>query len=74
MTPDDDLYDVTQAALYLGEISTRTVYREVGRGRLRMVKVGGSTRFRRTELDRYIRSQERTGHRVAWLTPRKESS
>ncbi|HEY3544864.1 MAG TPA: helix-turn-helix domain-containing protein [Propionicimonas sp.] len=61
----DDLLDVTQAASYLGDVSTRTVYREVGRGRLRMVKVGGSTRFRRSELDRYLKVAERVAARQA---------
>lgn len=55
----DELLDIQQAAHYLGDVSTRTVYREVRRGRLRMVKVGGSTRFRRSELDRYLRAAER---------------
>jgi len=54
-----DLLDVVEAAAYLGGVSTRTVYREIARGRLRMVKVGGSTRFRRVELDRYLRDAER---------------
>ena len=53
------LLDVHEAAKYLGDISTRTLYREVKRGRLRMVKVGGSTRFRVSELDRYLRDAER---------------
>ena len=59
-----DLLDVVEAAAYLGGVSTRTVYREVSRGRLRMVKVGGSTRFRRMELDRYLRDAERASRRV----------
>lgn len=59
MTETPQLLDVSQAAEYLGGISTRTVYREVRRNRLRMVKVGGQTRFRRAELDRYLRDSER---------------
>lgn len=58
-----DLLDVVEAAAYLGGVSTRTVYREVARGRLRMVKVGGSTRFRQAELDRYLRAAERAAGR-----------
>jgi len=54
------MLDIVQAAAYLGDVSTRTVYREVQRGRLRMVKVGGSTRFRRSELDRYLAAAERS--------------
>jgi excisionase family DNA binding protein len=55
-----ELLDIVQAAEYLGGVSTRTVYREVSRGKLRIVKVGGSTRFRRAELDRYLRDAERS--------------
>jgi excisionase family DNA binding protein len=59
VSPDPGLLDVQEAAHYVGDISTRTLYREVKRGKLRMVKVGGSTRFRRAELDRYLRASER---------------
>ena len=55
-----DLLDVEEAAEYLGGVSRSTVYREVQRGHLRMVKVGGSTRFRRSELDRYLVARERS--------------
>ena len=60
-TPQEtaDLLDIQQAAHYLGDVSTRTVYREVRRGRLRLLKIRGSTRFRRSELDRYLRAAER---------------
>lgn len=64
MTDGDDLFDVTEAASYL-TVSSRTLYREVARGRLRITKVGGSTRLRRSELDRYLRSQERGRSRVS---------
>lgn len=53
-----ELLDLQDAADYLS-VSRRTVYREVQRGKLRMVKVGGSTRFRKSELDRYIKASER---------------
>lgn len=54
-----ELLDLQQAAYYLGGVSTRTVHRLVARGQLRKVKVGGSTFFRQSELDRYIRAAER---------------
>lgn len=54
-----ELLDIHEAARYVGDVSTRTLYREVKRGKLRIVKVGGSTRFLRTELDRYLRASER---------------
>jgi excisionase family DNA binding protein len=55
----DDLLDIIQAAEYLGDVSTRTVHRLVARGQLRKVKVGGSTRFRRSDLERCLRAGER---------------
>lgn len=53
-----ELLDIHEAARYL-TVSERTIYREIQRGRLRVVKMGGATRFRRAELDRYIRAAER---------------
>lgn len=56
----DELLDVTQTAEYLGGVSRATIYREVQRGKLTKLKVRGSTRFRRSQLDRYLRDAERT--------------
>lgn len=53
----DELLDVQQAASYLGGVSRATVYREVQRKKLAIVKVRGSTRFRRSDLDRYLRER-----------------
>ena len=54
----DALLDITEAAAYL-RCHKRTVYREIERDRLRCVKVGGMTRFRPSDLERYLRSRER---------------
>jgi excisionase family DNA binding protein len=54
----DALLDVAQTCEYLGGIGRSTLYRAVQRGRLRIVKVEGSTRFRRSELDRYLKARE----------------
>jgi excisionase family DNA binding protein len=54
-----DLLDVQQAAEYL-TVSRATLYREVKRGKLTIVKVRGMTRLRVSELDRYLRASERT--------------
>jgi excisionase family DNA binding protein len=59
MTERDPLFDVHEAADYLGGVSTRTVYREIKRRKLRYIKVGGQTRLRQSELDRYLRDAER---------------
>lgn len=53
----EELFDVHQAAAYLGGVSRATVYREVQRKKLAIVKVRGSTRFRRSDLDRYLRER-----------------
>lgn len=55
----DPLLDNQEAAAYCGGVSTRTLYREARRGKVKYVKVGGSTRWRRSELDRYLRASER---------------
>jgi len=55
----DELLAVKDAAKYLGGVHRSTVYREHQRGRIRFVKVGGSTFVRRSELDRYLRASER---------------
>lgn len=55
----NELLDVTQAAEYL-TISRATLYREVKRGKIRKAKLGASTRFRKAELERYLRDAERT--------------
>jgi excisionase family DNA binding protein len=54
-----NLLDVPQACEYLGGISRSTLYRLMKRKQLKWVKVGGSTRFRRSELERYLRASER---------------
>ncbi len=54
----DALLDEVEAARYL-TVSTRTVRRAVERGKLRRVKVEGSTRYRQSELERYLRASER---------------
>jgi excisionase family DNA binding protein len=54
-----DLLDTAAACDYLGGISRASLYREFARGKLKMTKVGASTRWRKTELDRYLRANER---------------
>ena len=58
MSERDPLLDLEAAAEYLGGVSIRTVYRERKRGRIRFVKVGGSTFVRKSELDRYLKASE----------------
>ena len=49
-----ELLDTEEAATYL-DVSRATLYREWRSGRLAMTKVRSRTRWRRSELDRWIR-------------------
>ena len=50
---------VDEAAVALS-VSRWTVYREHRRGKLKFIKVGGSTRVKPSEIERYLRAAERT--------------
>ena len=50
----DDLLDTEEAAEYV-DVSKATLYREWKQGRLHMVKMRSRTRWRRGELDRWLR-------------------
>ena len=53
-TTDGELIDVSRIARLL-DVSTRTVWRMVRRGELHEpFKVGGGTRWRRVEIDRWL--------------------
>lgn len=54
-----ELLDIHEAARYL-TVSERTVHRLVADGKLAKQKIRGGTRFRRSELERYLRASERT--------------
>ncbi len=53
-----DLLTTKEAAEYL-TVSRRTVYREMDRNMLKWTMVRGRRRIRRSELDRYLRVNER---------------
>lgn len=53
------LLTVQEVADFL-QVHRATVYREADRGKLNLQKSGGLTRIRRSELDRYLRANERT--------------
>ena len=61
MTP---LYTLKETA-NLMTVSVSTVKLLIRRGELGIVKVGGSTRVKETEITRYLRSRERRGRRAA---------
>lgn len=50
---DKRLFTIAEAVAYSSE-SRSTLYEERARGNIRFVKMGGSTRVERSELDRYI--------------------
>jgi len=61
---DETLYTTYSLAKYLN-VSARTVQREVARGRLPYVMVGGRRRYRRSDVEAYLRSQlQRSRFRV----------
>lgn len=57
---DDEILTIREVAEYL-KIKEKTAYALVARGEIPGFKVGGSWRFRKGELDRWIKEQERKG-------------
>lgn len=53
------LLSIPQAVAYTSE-SRATLYKEWKLGNLEFVKMGGSTRIKRSELDRYIDAKIKT--------------
>ncbi len=53
MDRDDEILTLDEIAAYL-KIAKRTVYRLVQKGEIPAFKLGGTWRFRRSELDRWI--------------------
>lgn len=55
---DDEIMTVKELADYL-KIAEKTTYRFVAEGKIPGFKVGASWRFRKSEIDRWIREQEK---------------
>lgn len=53
-----DILTLRELALYL-KTAEKTLYRLVGEGKVPGFKVGGAWRFRKSEIDKWIFSQER---------------
>lgn len=51
--PEDEILTLDEVALYL-KAGKRTVYRLVAEGKLPGFKLGGTWRFRRSDLDKWI--------------------
>lgn len=61
---DDSLFTTEALARYL-QVSPRTVQREVARGRLTYVMVGGRRRYRRADVEAYLhRRTQRSQFRI----------
>lgn len=56
--PDDEIFTIKELAAYL-KIAEKTAYRFVAEGKIPGFKVGGSWRFRRNEIDKWILRQEK---------------
>ncbi len=55
---DDKIITVKELAEYL-KIAEKTAYRFAAEGKVPCFKVGGSWRFRRSEIEKWIAKQER---------------
>ncbi len=53
----DEILTIKELASYL-KIAEKTAYRFVSEGRIPGFRVGGSWRFRRSEIERWIAEQE----------------
>lgn len=54
---DDEIFTIKEVASYL-KLADKTAYRLASEGKLPGFKVGGSWRFRNSEIDRWIIEQE----------------
>lgn len=57
---DDEIFTIKEVANYL-KLAEKTAYRLTSEGKLPGFKVGGSWRFRRSEIDAWIKGQEQKG-------------
>ena len=57
-TVDDEIFTVKEVAVYL-KITEKTAYRLAAEGKLPGFKVGGSWRFKRSDLSSWIDSQKK---------------
>lgn len=55
---EDEVFTIKEVAAYL-KLAEKTAYRLASDGRLPGFKVGGSWRFRKSEIDAWIKEQEK---------------
>ncbi|MCK5398355.1 MAG: helix-turn-helix domain-containing protein [Thermoplasmata archaeon] len=56
---NSDIMTIKEVAAYL-KLNEKTTYRLTSDGKIPAFKVGGSWRFRRAEIDRWIKEQEQS--------------
>lgn len=56
---DNDIMTIREVADYL-KLNEKTAYRLTSEGKLPAFKVGGSWRFRKSEIDQWIKDQSNT--------------
>lgn len=54
---ENDIMTMKEIALYL-KLNEKTAYKLTAEGKIPAFKVGGSWRFRKSEIDRWIKEQE----------------
>ena len=54
---NDEIFTIKDLAIYL-KLAEKTAYRLASDGKLPGFKVGGAWRFRKIEIDRWIKQQE----------------
>lgn len=60
---DAEILTIKQVASYL-KVAERTIYRLAGTHGIPAFKVGGTWRFRRSDIDRWIAAQTQAEHRA----------
>ncbi|MEC9290887.1 MAG: helix-turn-helix domain-containing protein [Pseudomonadota bacterium] len=59
---DNDIMTMKEVSEYL-KLNEKTAYRLTSEGKLPAFKVGGSWRFRKSEIDRWIKEQEQSARK-----------
>lgn len=62
--PKSDILTITEVAEYL-KVAERTLYRLVAAKKIPAFKIGGSWRFLRPDIDKWIKQQSTAVHRNA---------
>lgn len=59
-----DILTIREVSEYL-KLNEKTTYRLASERKISGFKVGGAWRFRKTEIDRWIKEQEKNAHKKA---------